>query len=116
MQILYTKNPKCHGNAIIVAEYDPTENTLINYLNGRKMWIVESDFGNRMKLTDNEIDEYYNRGDMHDYQDWARDRMIAVTKPIRKELETLISVAEGLGPILAETATVVANAIRYEPS
>lgn len=74
MQILYTKNPIQHGNAIIVREVDKLDRKMIDWLAGRKLWVVETDFGNRMRLTDREIDEFYTRGDERSYKEWLFDK------------------------------------------
>lgn len=74
MLTLHTKDPDRTGNAIIVREIAPTESTLVEYFQGRKLWLVETDFGNRMKLTDQEIDEMFIRANHVDYQHWLNER------------------------------------------
>lgn len=70
MQILHTKDSTKNGNAILVKEIEPTGFGMKEYLKGRPLWLVESDFGNRMKLTDREINEMFHRGPAADYSEW----------------------------------------------
>lgn len=74
MFVLASRNPRLFGNAVIVREYTPTDQTLLDYLAGRKMWLVESDDGHRTLYTDREIDELYIRGAALDYATWKLER------------------------------------------
>ena len=75
MLTLQTKNSKAHGNAIIVCQVEPSSQSMKDYLKGRPLWLVETDFGNRMKLTDSEIDEMFHRSKAPtDYEQWKHDR------------------------------------------
>ena len=75
MLTLQTKNSKAHGNAIIVRQIEPSSQSMKDYLQGRPLWLVETDFGNRMRLTDREIDDMFHRSkDPTDYEQWKHDR------------------------------------------
>lgn len=86
MRTLFTRDGRRMGNAIIIEEVTPPP-AAAEYLakTGQKMWLIETDFGNRVRLTDNEIDEHFYRLDelnelqqahcqaaTYDY--WAYDR------------------------------------------
>jgi len=61
------------GNAIVRRQI-PDEDicqSMLDYLKGRPLWEIETDFGNRIRLTDNEIDEMFIRGGEEDYDEWA---------------------------------------------
>lgn len=68
MIILYTKNGRKCSNAIL---YDGEESPLekVGYV-----YLVESDFGNQMRLTWNEIIMRYHIGPVRDYHDWKQSR------------------------------------------
>lgn len=66
---LVTKDGFRVGNAIII---EPVESTLagITYW----YWLVETDFGNRLRCTDAEIHSLWELGFEQDYTVWAADR------------------------------------------
>lgn len=71
------------GNGIIVKEAKPPA-AAVDYLKatGQKMWIVETDFGNRCTLTTNEIHEFYGLGYQQDYDQWWDDRLATIQKTV----------------------------------
>lgn len=82
---LFTRDGDKQGNAIIVRETKPKEPHLQEYLknNGnQKMWVVETDFGNRMNLCDREVDELYMIGRPDNYDRWWNARMDLIQKTV----------------------------------
>lgn len=85
---LHTKDSSAVGNAIVVREVKPTGlaevGGLTNYLErtGQKLWLVETDFGNRMRLCDNEIFEMFNLAYQQDYDTWWDHRIKAIEKTV----------------------------------
>lgn len=86
MRTLFTRDGRRMGNAIIIEETRPPQ-AAAEYLakTGQKMWLIETDFGNYLRLTDNEIDEHFYRLDELDelqqahcqaatYAEWSHDR------------------------------------------
>lgn len=67
-KILWTDNGQRVGNGILYAK-EPSKYRPEVMLN-----LVETDFGNRMRLTDAELDGYYTVGPETDYNRWKSDR------------------------------------------
>ena len=67
-KVLYTKDGSRVGNAILYG----TE--LSRFVKGTVLNLVETDFGNRMKLNNNELEELYTVGPERDYDQWKYDR------------------------------------------
>lgn len=67
-KILWTDNGQRVGNGILYAK-EPSKYRPEVMLN-----LVETDFGNRMRLTDEELDGYYTVGPETDYNRWKSDR------------------------------------------
>lgn len=80
-KILWTDNGQRVGNGILYAK-EPSKYRPEVMLN-----LVETDFGNRMRLTDEELDGYYTVGPETDYERWKSDRQ-------DRRLENLIQDAE----------------------
>lgn len=83
---LMTKDGRTIGNAIVVEQATPcklaTIGGLPEYLEKteQKLWLVETDFGNRTKLTDREIAEWFNLGFQQSYATWLEARSEALWK------------------------------------
>jgi len=83
-RILYTKDGTKSGNAILIRQIEPTELKDIPCLNtyladtGQKLYWVETDFGNNMRLSTNEINEQFVFGPHRNYNDWLRDRQALI--------------------------------------
>lgn len=71
-RILYTKDGTLFGNAILYAT-EPSK-----YQEGVTLNICETDFGNRMKLTAQEINDHFVIGPERSYEQWKSDRADAV--------------------------------------
>jgi hypothetical protein len=71
------------GNAIIVKEVPPHP-AAAEYMakTNQKNWLVETDFGNRMTLTTNEIHEFYGLGFQQDYDKWWDDRLDLIRRTV----------------------------------
>lgn len=67
MQTLYTKDGRKVGNAILIKHSGES-------FNGKPLFLVETDFGNQLNLTTHEIDGWFNRGELMDYDQWKRAR------------------------------------------
>lgn len=67
-EVLHTKDGSKVGNGIRYG----TE--LSRYVEGTVLNLVETDFGNRMKLTNRELEELYTVGPERDYDQWKKDR------------------------------------------
>jgi hypothetical protein len=78
---LWTNNPQRVGNAILYGK-EPSIYRPEIMLN-----LVETDFGNRMRLTDNELDELYTIGPIRDYDEWKLDRDNLRITNLLKDLE-----------------------------
>lgn len=76
MLILHTKDGRKRSNAIIKGGEDYS---LIDGVEG-PIYIVESDFGNVMKLTWKEIEQSYTVGPVRNYRDWREDRQRCIDK------------------------------------
>lgn len=74
MLTLFTKDSSRMGNAIIIREVEPSNQSMKDYLKGRPLWLIETDFGNRFRYTDREIDEAFHRGIHCSYEQWKSDR------------------------------------------
>ena len=75
-RILFTKNGHRTGNAIVVKEVEPTTEAMKAFLaiDNSKMYLVETDFGNRMRLTTKELNAQFDLGPKQSYKKWAADR------------------------------------------
>lgn len=67
MITLFTRNGRETGNAII---YGSDTSKFLE----EPVFLVETDFGNRMRLTAKEIDDSFMIGRPQDYATWAKDR------------------------------------------
>jgi len=78
MRTLHTRDGTAYGNAIMIRIIpdEDLEPTLKDYLKGRPMWLIETDYGNRIRLTEREIDEMFTRGIAISYAEWAQKRRI----------------------------------------
>lgn len=84
---LHTRDGSQIGNAVIVKQLTP-KGSMAAYLkdNGnQKLWLVETDFGNRMTMCDREIDTAFIIGFEGDYDRWWGDRMDAIQKGVTGE-------------------------------
>jgi hypothetical protein len=67
------------GNAIIVKEAK-------GHTEGKtRLWLIETDFGNRCKMTTSALDELFTLGYIRDYDQWWEDRIEAITKVLRDD-------------------------------
>lgn len=78
MRTLHTRDGTAYGNAIIIRAIsdEDLEPSIKAYLQGRPMWLIETDYGNRIRLTDREIDEMFTRGIAMSYAEWSQKRRI----------------------------------------
>lgn len=74
MLTLFSKDGSRTGNAIIIRQVEPSSQSMKDYLRGRPLWLIETDFGNRFRYTDREIDEQFIRGNHVSYEQWKSDR------------------------------------------
>ena len=83
-RVLYTKDGTKTGNAILVREIHPEDLKDIPCLNtyladtGQKLYWVETDFGNSMRLSTNEINEQYLYGPEQNYYEWYHTRQALI--------------------------------------
>ena len=80
-KVLHTKDGSKVGNAILYGA------ELSRYVKGTVLNLVETDFGNRMKLSNNELHELYTVGPERDYEQWKTDRRKAQSKIIADDLD-----------------------------
>lgn len=73
MITLQTKDPARNGNAILYGT-EPSKFT------GEQLMLVETDFGNKMRLTNNELNELFIMGRPRNYQEWLTDRRLLQMK------------------------------------
>lgn len=78
MQVLYTRDGTKRGNAIIRREIPLTEMCELSRTyheeTGIKLWEVVTDFGNIMRLNDQEITRMYMTGPNIPFLVWLNDR------------------------------------------
>jgi hypothetical protein len=67
MITLITKQPDVRGNAILYG-FDELPG-------GDQVFLVESDFGDKMRFSSKELDECYRLGRKTEYDRWKFDRM-----------------------------------------
>lgn len=69
------------GNAIVIREAEPPA-AAIEYLasTGQKFWLIETDFGNRVELSDNEIHELFSLRFVTTYDEWSSDRRELISR------------------------------------
>jgi len=58
---LFTRDGRVVGNAIVIEKFGD-------------LWRVETDFGNQMTMTKNEVDAWYHLGHQSTVARWRRDR------------------------------------------
>jgi hypothetical protein len=82
---LFTRDGSQMGNAIIIAEVQPFNASLTLYLKktDQKMWLIETDFGNRCKLSTNELNELFKLGRQQNYDKWFDDRLATIEKVVK---------------------------------
>ena len=82
---LCTKDGYVTGNAIVIKEIKPTT-TMADWLeaNNQKLWLIETDFGNRCQFTDAEIEAYYNLGYQRDHDSWWEARLALIQKNVEE--------------------------------
>jgi hypothetical protein len=62
------------GNAILIRQVGSTRDWP-EYPHGIiPIWLIETDFGNRVKFTERELDMYFTKGKKVTYQDWYNER------------------------------------------
>lgn len=86
MRNLFTRDGRRIGNAIIIREVQPHPEAAHYFTKtGQKLWLIETDFGNQLRFSDNEIEEHFYRLDelnelqqIHcentTYDEWSADR------------------------------------------
>ena len=74
MLILHTKDGRKRSNAIIKdgEDYSPVDGV------DGSIYIVETDFGNILRLTWEEIEQSYTIGPVRDYRNWRESRQRAI--------------------------------------
>lgn len=82
---LLTKSGQQVGNAIIVQEKPAKSKAGLEFLAGRTLWLVETDFGNRMVLSNEEILDWYELGFQQNYDTWFDARLEAIRKTIEPD-------------------------------
>ncbi len=79
--VLWTRDGSKVGNGIIYGVANSTYRPTV------LLYLVETDFGNRMRLTQGELEAYYVVGPERDYAKWKADRIdIANQNHITDEL------------------------------
>lgn len=75
-RILFTKDGRRTGNAIVIKEIEPSSESMKRFLaiDNSKLYLVETDFGNRMKLSTKELNSMFDLGPRESYKKWAADR------------------------------------------
>jgi hypothetical protein len=86
---LMTKNGVQVGNAIVVKQVGDTRDWYKDDREIIPVWLVETDFGNRMKLTNREILEWYDLGFQRDYESWWDARLEQIGKTLGGEWPTV---------------------------
>lgn len=81
---LITKDGHNTGNGIIVRETKPHP-AAAEYLKktNQRVWLVETDFGNRTTFCDREIEEFYTLGVQDDYDRWWDARYEAIERSVK---------------------------------
>lgn len=81
---LMTKDGRTIGNAIVIRE--TTAPAAMEYLQstGQKLWLIETDFGNRVSLCDNEIHDMFNLGYPRNYDSWWDARMEKIQEGVNQ--------------------------------
>lgn len=76
MLTLLTKDGTKTGNAIIYDGDDGIswERMIGEFSEPKPLFYVETDFGNRMKLTWREIEDWFTIGRIQDYKKWKQDQ------------------------------------------
>lgn len=85
---LMTKDGRTTGNAIVIGQTTPSSESMVEYIEAtdQRLWLVETDFGNQMKLTDREINDWYHLGFQRDYDAWWNARIERITESIESTL------------------------------
>ena len=72
---LFTRDGSRIGNAIVVKEAEtPEELRGCLKKTGQKLWLLETDFGNNLRYSDNEIHEVFKLGYVQSHLEWTMDR------------------------------------------
>lgn len=87
---LFTKDGSNTGNAIIINQTEPSSEAMADWMkaNNETLWLVETDFGNKVKLTTSEINAGYWLGYQKSYDSWFKDRMKCINGVHVKEPNT----------------------------
>lgn len=67
MRTLLTRDGRLIGNAIIIEQIGRTDEQV-------PIFLIETDFGNRCKLNQNEIEAWFYPGDETTYASWSTNR------------------------------------------
>lgn len=81
-------NQRQHGNGIMYGG-GASPMTFDNDYEPRNLFYVETDFGNRMKLTWNELNELYEIIEVVDYKAWRQERSDLIASNQLEELPIL---------------------------
>jgi hypothetical protein len=71
---LFTLDGARIGNAIIIERVGETRSGTGKDVKLVPIWLIETDFGNRCKFSENEIHDLFGLGYQSDYTEWSRDR------------------------------------------
>jgi len=73
---LFTKDGRRTGNAIVIKEVQPKTEALKSFLaqTNSKIYLLETDFGDRLEMSREEIERQFNWGPRTTYEEWAADR------------------------------------------
>ncbi len=77
--LLATLDGSKMGNGIVIKEISPHPSAA-KYLaaTNQKMWLIQTDFGNICRLSDNEIHEFYGLSWQSDYDEWWDARLALI--------------------------------------
>lgn len=75
------------GNAIVIQEVQPRTSLIKDLLAAKdqKFWLIETDFGNRCRLSDGEINQLFVLGKQNNYDCWWDDRATTIQASLQKD-------------------------------
>jgi len=75
-RVLFTKDGRRTGNAIVIKEVQPKTEALKSFLaqTNSKIYLLETDFGNRVEMSREEIERNFEWGPRNTYTEWAANR------------------------------------------
>jgi hypothetical protein len=77
---LFTRNGAKIGNAMVIREVKASSEAMAEFLlaKGEKLWLIETDFGNRVRMSNSEINSLFTLGYLRDHDRWWEDRLAII--------------------------------------